>query len=108
MFRDVPDTGINPEVMGAGSVICGGPKDSQHENYLIVANANKTAVALVDNLTYCLVSKWVNVENVNYLSSSECRELTNEVGSKLMWTFTDFFMATRGMKSACFKNADAR
>ena len=108
MFRDVPDTGINPEVMGAGSVICGGPKDSQHENYLIIANGDKTAVALVDNLTYCLASKWVNVENVNYLSSMECRELTNEVGSKLMLTFTDFFVATRGMKSTCFENADAR
>ena len=108
MFRDVPDTGINPDVMGAGSVICGGPKDSQHENYLVVANGNKTAVALVDNMTFSLVSSWVNVENVNYLSSSECRDLVKEVSNKLQWTFTDFFMATRGMKATPFKNVDAR
>lgn len=108
MFRDVPDTGINPEVMGAGSVICGGAKDSQHENYLVVANGNNTAVALIDNLTFKIVSPWVNVENVNYLSSSECRELVSEVSNKLQWTFTDFFMATRGMKATAFKNVDAR
>lgn len=108
MYRDIPNTGINPDVMGAGSVICGGASNDQRTNYLIIANCNKTAVALVDNSTYCLVSKWVNVENVNYLSSSECRELTADVGSQLMWTFTDFFMATNGMKSTSFKNTDAR
>ena len=108
MYRDIPNTGINPDVMGAGSVICGGARDSQHENYLIIADAAQTRVALVNNLTFSIVSPWVEVENVNYLSSSEVRSLTTQVSDDLQWTFTDFFMATRGMKSTSFKNGDAR
>lgn len=108
MFRDIPNTGINPDVMGAGSVICGGANDSQRENYLIIADAANTRVALVDNTTFSIVSPWIEVENVNYLSSTEVRSLTSQVSDELRWTFTDFFMATRGMKSTSFKNADAR
>lgn len=109
MFRDVPDTGINPDVVGAGSVIGGGHEfDSQSENYLVIANANKTAVALVDNTTYTLVTPWISVENVNYLSSGECRELIKPVSNLLGWTFTDFSISTRGMKTTKFNNTGSR
>jgi hypothetical protein len=109
MFRDLPNSIINPDVVGVGSVVGHGHDyDSQCENYLIISNRDKNAVALIDNQTFALASQWVPVEDINYLSSGECRALLVEAANKLNWTFTDFFFSTRGMKTTMFKNTGSR
>lgn len=106
MFRDLPKTKMNPEVMGVGSVITDGG-DRPDYNWLIIGNGTGNSVALVHAETCQLASKWVDCENIHYLSSSECRELLRDAGSELNWTFTDFFMSPECMKGKLFEHPNA-
>lgn len=106
MFRDIPKTKMNPEVMGVGSVITGGGSGADH-NWLIVGDASGACVALINAETFQLASDWVECENIHYLSSGECRELCRLIGNKLAWTFTDFFLSSAGMKGKPFAHPNA-
>lgn len=105
MFRD-SKASFNEQNVGVGSVICGG-YDNIEESWLIVGTSTGYAY-LVCNKTFMFASEAVKVEDLNYLSSNEVRQLLHAVSNKLNWTFTDFFVSSKGMKNVLFDAKGAK
>lgn len=106
MFRDYPQTKMNPAVAGVGSVITDGTNDP-NRCWLIIGGMTGTCVALVNAATFQLASPWIECENIHYLSSKESRDLCHQIGNELHCTFTDFFWSSEGMKGKTFSSPNA-
>lgn len=105
MFRDTKSSPMSELVVGVGSVIGSGVEGDISRRWLIVSIApNK--VVLINNKTFTCDSNVIDVQDENYLSSSETRALCTRISDKLQWTFTDFFISTKGMKNVGFTNLD--
>lgn len=90
---------------GVGSVVCCGNNRLGHS--WLVAGTSDNKVFLIDNETFTVASDFLPVECLNLLSSGEARKLLEGIGSKLNWTFSDFFISTRGMKNCLFSQDGA-
>lgn len=91
MFRGTVASKMHLDQFGVGSLIKGG----NFQSWLVIGFDN--AVNLIDLYTMMMVSdEWVNVEDVNFLSTDEARELMNLTG--LHWTFTDYDLEPEGLK----------
>lgn len=97
MFRNTKKSEINHEHFGAGSVIQAGPT----RNFLVIAD-HFNYVYAVDCNTFNIIGNGVVIEDKNWLTASEARELVNAVGSVLHMTFSDFTLYPAGMKNKLF------
>lgn len=91
LFRLTEKTDIDPEVMGVGSLIkCPG------EKFLIVQDNNSpNIIRLMNMIDYKVSSTHVVVENVNYISENELRQLMSYVCSG---AFSDYEFNPKGIK----------
>lgn len=105
MFRD-SKASFNEQNVGVGSVICGG-YGNINKSWLIVGTSTGYAY-LVCNKTFMFASEAVKVEDLNYLSSNEVRQLLRVVSDEIGWTFTDFFVSSKGMKNVLFNAKDVK
>lgn len=91
MFRGTLASKMQKDQFGVGSLVKGG----NFQSWLVVGFDN--SVNLVDLYTMVMVSdEWVNVEDMNFLSTNEARELVDLTG--LHWTFTDYELEPAGLK----------
>ena len=90
MFRGTGKSIMNSESFGAGSTI----KDSKN-TYLVVSNADNNQVYLICLNTMEMLPKSVNVEDVNYMSQTETRDLVN---NNLTDAFSDYEFIPAGLK----------
>lgn len=105
MFRDTKKTPLSELNVGAGSVVSSGDNSSVKQRWLIVAT-DADHVALVSNETFEIESDVIEVQDPNFLSGDEARQLCSKISDKMQWTFTDFFFSTKGMKNVGFSNTN--
>lgn len=96
MFKDDKITPISDNNFGAGSVVVG-----NRDTYLVV-RLNDTTVAIIDDVEFKQIGNAVQVRDPNYLTQAEARELVDQVGDVLNWTFTDFDLKPKGRKGKNF------
>lgn len=92
MFRDTDGTEINEKYFSVGSVVIAG-----HNKYLVVGEGKY--VRLLCLKTFKVLKGGRDVEDPNFLSATEARELiSNTAGDLLQYTFSDFDLDPRGLK----------
>ena len=92
MFRGTIASKMQLNQFGVGSIV----KAGINHAWLVVGQDN--AVNLVDMHTMQLIShEWVNVEDMNFISTNEARELMC-LTAYVHWTFTDFEFDAKGIK----------
>ena len=94
MFRMKQGLKMDPSRFGVGSVINGG-----RTNRLLVVAVDDSHTRLLDLMTFTLLHPVVKVEDVNFISEDECRQLISGTG----WAFSDFEFETEGLKDFSFK-----
>lgn len=100
MFKDNNITPMSDDKFGAGSVVCGLP--NRLDEVWLVVRLHDNSVCLISNTEFKMIGKPVQVNDPNYLTEAEARELVNQVGNILNWTFTDFSLLTKGHKGKLF------
>lgn len=95
MFRDTGNAKMSKDTVGVGSTVKG---NFDSEDYMFVCIGDKS-VGLLNLQTMIIDGKSVvSVEDINYISSAEARNILNSLGNKLNWTFTDFEIIPKGLK----------
>ena len=88
MFRDISGVEPNEKYFGSGSIMRAGG----HEMYLVIGGEG--VVMLFDLIKFKLVGQPVVVQDPNYLSEAETRDL----GSEIQYTLSDFSLDCIGVK----------
>ena len=94
MFRGTKPSLMDPKSFGVGTVVKEG-----HDMFLLVA-AFTREVCFIDLATFAKASDYIKVEDVNFLSEKEAREVIDSM--KRGATFTDYFISTSGLKGVEF------
>ncbi len=95
MFRGTLNSKIDPTHFGVGSVVVG-----SHKEYWLVVGSNKV-VRLLNLSTYQLSKDGSTVEDINFISSDEAREICNLTEEH--FAFSDYTLDAEGLKSVEFK-----
>jgi len=93
MFRDISGVEPNTKYFGSGSIMRAG-----NEMYLVIGG--KGSVELFDLNKFELVGHPVDVEDPNYLTKDETRNL----GGVLQYTLSDFSLDCIGLKGTRLGN----
>ena len=91
MFRGSKPSDISPKNFGAGSIIEGSPGDRW-----LVVNYGDNSVRLVDLNYFGLLNGSVAVEDPNYLTETQARELVRLIDD--CYTFSDYELVPEGLK----------
>jgi len=95
MFRGQSDTDLSVKNFSVGSII-----NANGDKYLVIATRGQRSVELLDLQTYKHVEGSATVEDINFMSEQELRELVDvSIGRIRQWTFSDFDFDPQGLKN---------
>ena len=95
MFRGQSDTDLSVKNFSVGSII-----NANGDKYLVIATRGQRSVELLDLQTYKQVEGSATVEDINFMSEQELRELVDvSIGRIRQWTFSDFDFDPQGLKN---------
>ena len=90
MFRNLRPSDLNPKNFGAASTIAGDPSES----WVVVNEDGK--VRLMNLQTFQMVPGHIEVEDPNWLTESQARELVRLIDNN--YTFSDYTLLPKGFK----------
>ena len=95
MFRGKEASFVDPKHFGVGSIVNGGSMMR-----LMVVAVDGSHVRLLDLSNFGLLYPVVKVEDVNFMSEDEVRQLISGTN----WAFTDFVYDPKGVKELDFES----